>query len=162
MGEHPFKCFFWIGLTVLLSLLITLLPWPQAWQWYQPPWVLLVLIFWMMAIPEGIAVITVFFVGLLVDLLTGTLLGQHAFLFTLIAYLFFQLRKYITGFPLWPKFVMVIVLTVIYFFVQYIILWVIGKPYDTYRYWWPLLTTPLIWPWLYLLLNDVQRRFALF
>ena len=67
-----------ILLTFVIALLLTVIPLPDWARYLRPDWVGLVLIYWCMALPERVGVTTGWFMGLLVDLLTGTVLGQHA------------------------------------------------------------------------------------
>ncbi|HDN69117.1 MAG TPA: rod shape-determining protein MreD, partial [Gammaproteobacteria bacterium] len=71
--------------TFIIALLLTVIPLPDSMRYLRPDWVGLVLIYWCMALPDRIGVTTGWFAGLMVDMLTGTLLGQHALSLTIIA-----------------------------------------------------------------------------
>ena len=45
---------------------------------WRPAWVALVLVYWCMAAPDQVGVVAGWTTGLLLDVMTGTLLGQHA------------------------------------------------------------------------------------
>ena len=62
--------------------------------WLVPPqWAVLVLLFWVMTAPEAVGMVSAWVAGLLVDSLTGSLLGQHALTYVLIAWAGRQLRS---------------------------------------------------------------------
>ena len=87
-----------VALTVFAAMILSALPIPQWAHVFWPEWVLLVVIYWCLAMPERLNIKFAWFVGILSDLLEGSLLGQHALLYTLIAWLttyFYQrLRLY--------------------------------------------------------------------
>ena len=70
--------FFAITTTLLIALILAMLPMPDWTIWLRPVWVLMVLIYWAMMIPYQVSVGTAWLTGLVVDLLNGTLLGEHA------------------------------------------------------------------------------------
>ena len=49
--------------------------WAAPWR---PPWVALVLLYWCFAVPERVGVLAGWGCGLVLDVLVGTLVGQHA------------------------------------------------------------------------------------
>jgi rod shape-determining protein MreD len=69
---------FIILLSFAVAMLLTIIPIPDALRVLRPDWVALTLIFWCLALPYRIGVVSGFFAGLFLDVLTGTLLGQHA------------------------------------------------------------------------------------
>lgn len=149
----------WLALLTLgLAMYLTILPisaWPQD---YRPPWVVLTLLFWCFAAPERVGVLVGFGVGLLLDVLTGTLLGQHALGLSVVAFLVITLRTRIRIFPLWQQtfFVWLILLVE-----RLLTLWVIaatGQPMPPLSYWIPSLIGICFWPFMSLLLKPIERR----
>ncbi|MEY4767510.1 MAG: rod shape-determining protein MreD, partial [Pseudomonadota bacterium] len=59
-------------------------PFPQLIRIFNPDWVLLVLIYWTLALPYRRGVLTAWGIGLLTDVLTGRLLGEYALIYALI------------------------------------------------------------------------------
>ncbi len=74
-----------IILTLLMALILTILPLPDWAQMLRPQWYTLVLIYWVLALPLRVGVGIGWLVGIQVDVMTGTLLGQHALSLALIA-----------------------------------------------------------------------------
>ena len=91
---------FWLTLGVALVLTAVALPAlaPPAFGWVRPQWAVLVLLIWVMTAPEAVGMVSAWVAGLLVDSLTGSLLGQHALTYVLIAWaglsLYQRLRMY--------------------------------------------------------------------
>jgi rod shape-determining protein MreD len=148
-----------IVLTFLLAMLLTIIPLPDWLRYLRPDWVGLVLIYWCLALPERVGVSTGWFVGLLVDMLTGSLLGQHAMALTIVAFLTLRFHLRIRLFPIWQQALTVLVLLVLH---QLLALWVsrfIGRPAPPWSYWLPSLTSMLIWPPIYFALRSLRRGF---
>lgn len=152
------------GLVIVLSfavaLLLTIMPLPDNLRLLRPDWVALTLIFWSLTLPDRISVTTGFFVGLLLDVLSGTLLGQHALSLSLIAYICARLHQRIRLYPLWQQTLTVVVMLILQ---QLITLWIsniIDLPSPPLSYWLPSLTGMLLWPFLQRFLTAVRINFA--
>ena len=79
---------FKLVMSFLIALSIILIPLPSVLQWLMPQFCLLTLFAWSYSQPHFINVGTAWLVGLLIDVLTGSLLGLHAFSLVLVLYLF--------------------------------------------------------------------------
>ena len=145
--------------TFLLALLLTLLPLPEWARFYRPQWGTLVLIYWAMASPHRVGVGVGWLTGIVIDVVTGTLLGQHALALALIAFITQKMHQRVRLFPLWQQSLTVLVLLLIE---KLLALWVMGaisQPVPTLAFWAPPLVGMLLWPWLYIVLRDLRRRF---
>ena len=76
-----------VWLSLLAALLLTIVPIPSAIEIYRPQWLALFLIYWTIALPERISVGHGFLFGLLLDVLTGTTMGENALSLSLITLL---------------------------------------------------------------------------
>lgn len=150
-----------IALTFLIGMMLTALPLPTWAVWIRPSWTLMILLFWLIMLPHRVGITVAFIVGLFLDLLTGTLFGQHALIFTIIAYVILRFQAQVRSLPLWQQTLLVLVTTIIYLAIQYWIMALGGISRDASRYWLPVITTTLLWPWVQLLLKDYQNRFKL-
>jgi rod shape-determining protein MreD len=154
----PHQPFWPIVLTFMLAMYLTILPMP-AWPWdYRPPWIVLALLFWCFATPRRVGILTAFVVGLMLDVLTGALLGQHALALSVTAYLALVLRPRIRIFPPWQQafFVALILLTE-----RLLTLWIIGatgQPMPALTYWVSALVGLAFWPLMAWLLVPFERR----
>ena len=148
-----------IVLTFLIALLLTIMPLPEWMRYLRPDWVGLVLIYWCLAVPDRVGVSTGWFMGLLVDLLTGTLLGQHAMALTVVAYLTLKFHQRLRLFPVWQQALTILVLLILH---QLLALWVsrfIGRPGPSWYYWAPSVLGMFIWPFIYVALRSLRRGF---
>ena len=80
--------FILIIFSLLFSLMMSLLPLPEGLLEINPLWCLLTLLFWTYSYPRRVNVGVAWCVGMMMDGLTGSLLGLHAFSFVIVIYLF--------------------------------------------------------------------------
>ncbi len=150
------------SLTVLLSFLVALmltsLPLPEIAIVFRPEWLMLVLIYWGMAIPDRIGIFTGWLLGLTLDVMYGSLLGQNAMALAIIAYLvnIFHLR--IRMFPIWQQSFIVFLLAIVYLTLIAWIRGVAGEFPISWAYWIPALTSAFVWPFIYIILRDLRRQ----
>jgi len=148
-----------IAFTFIIALLLTVMPLPEWARYLRPDWVGLVLIYWCIALPERVGVGSGWCAGLLVDLLTGSVLGQHALALTVIAFLTIKFHQRVRLFPILQQAFTVLVLLVLH---QLIALWIsrfIGRPGVPWYFWSPSLIGMLIWPPVYSMLRGIRQGF---
>lgn len=149
-----------IATTFVIALLLTALPMPELAAIWRPAWVALVLIYWCMAAPERVGVAVGWMAGLFLDVMTGTLLGQHALGLTVVAWVAHHTHRRVRVLPLWRQAITVFVLLFLY---QALVLWsngIRGMPVEATAYWTSPLVSTLLWPWLFVVLRVVRRRYA--
>lgn len=143
--------------TLLVALLLSVAPMPEHLDVGRPLWLALVLTFWAINYPYYIGLLTAWSFGIAQDVLYGTLLGQHATALTLIVFLVLTLQQRLKVFPLWQQ---SFALLVIYGLAQLVLLWLStlsGMRPDLRFYSVPVGVSAFLWPWLYLLLDNVKR-----
>jgi rod shape-determining protein MreD len=148
-----------IGITIALAMLLVVLPIPEWARPYRPQWTTLTLLYWAIALPHRVGVGTGFSVGLLLDVLTGTLLGQHALGLSVVLFIAIQLHLRIRVFPLWQQSLGVLVLLLVEHLLD---LWVIGATRGDapgLDYWAVPVIGALLWPWIFVTLRQVRRHF---
>lgn len=149
-----------ILLTFATAMLLTIVPLPDVLRTLRPDWVALTLIFWCLVLPYRVSVGSGFIAGLLLDVLTGTLLGEHALALSLVAYVCVRLHQRIRAYPMWQQALTVLTLLILH---QLITLWVdstIGRPARPLSYWLPSVIGMLLWPFAYRLLSALRLNFS--
>ncbi len=143
-----FKTRLYLFLTLLGAMLLTFVPLPEWTVWVRPLWVPLVFCFWAQSFPEQVGVGLAWILGLLMDLMLGTLLGVHAFLLSLFAFIIAKFHKRWRVFPSLQQAAVIFILMLLYLFIQYWIHGLLGRPPGTWKYWLPALSSALLWPGL--------------
>ena len=149
-----------IVFTFVVALLLTLIPLPDGLRPYRPDWVGLVLIYWCLALPDRVSVGYGFVFGLLVDVASGSLLGQHALGLTLVAYLAVKLHQRVRLYPLWQQSLTVLLLLSLHQLLSMWIHGITGRPAHDWSYWLPSFIGMALWPFLYPVLRGLRRNFS--
>ncbi|SRR5579883_548307 len=150
---------FMIALTFLLALMLTMLPMPAWTVWLRPAWVLLIIIYWTMETPYYVNVGLAWFSGIILDVLNGTLLGEHALAMTIVIYLVARMQSRLRMFSLLQQGLMIFLFTLIYQFILYCVQGFQGEVPRNYLYWSASATSMIVWPWVYSVLQSYRRRF---
>ncbi len=141
---------------LVLAVLLTLVPMPGLLEPLRPYWVGLVLIYWSLEVPDPVHLGTAFLIGLLLDLLTASLMGLHALSLVVLVYLARRFRPRIRFFPPWQQALAVLALLVNDRIIQLWALLLLGEPLPTWRYWLAPLVGMALWPWLFLALDQAR------
>lgn len=150
-----------IMLSLLVAMMLTILPLPIWAGWVRPLWVPAVVFYWALAVPERFSIGAAWCVGILLDVLLGTLLGENALGLTLTVFVISKLFPRIRLFPMWQQVGVVILLSLCHLMLLFWMQGLIGQPVLAWQFWVPALSTGLLWPWLFIVLRDYRRRFAI-
>lgn len=153
------------GIIILFSLLIALMasimPMPLSLDAFRPDWVLVVLLYWCLALPNRVNVITAWVMGFLLDVLLGSVLGVHAAAMALSVYIIAVNFQKIRNFSVWQQALIVGVSAALYhllvFWLQRFLTDIVFLP----SYLYPVFTTIVVWPWAFLLLRKIRRHFKI-
>jgi rod shape-determining protein MreD len=146
---------------LLVALFLSILPMPAGIDAFRPPWVALVTLYWCLTVPERFGVFSAFAAGLALDVASGSLFGQHALGFSLVAYAAVELHQRIRLFPLWQQSLFVWILLLVERLLNLWVLAATGQPIPSLVYWVSTLLGLLLWPWLFVILSDLGRRAGL-
>lgn len=151
--------FFAVFTTLLIAFILALLPMPDWTVWLRPAWVLMVLIYWAMMTPYQVGVGVAWFTGLIVDLLNGTLLGEHALAFTIVIYFVSRMHIRLRMYPMLQQGLSIFTFVLMYQFILYCIQGFNGQLPGSHLYWLSAVTSMLLWPWLFVVMRDCRRWF---
>ena len=141
------------------ALVLAALPmaeWAAPWR---PPWVAIVLLYWCFEAPERIGVLVGWCCGLLLDVLVGTLVGQHALGLAVVAWIGRRIYRRVRLLPFWQQGLSVFGVMVVE---HLLVSWVAGlrgQPVDMLTHVSAPLAAAVTWPWIFLLLGSVRRRY---
>ena len=148
----------WVSLAV--ALLFSVASMPRFMEIGRPLWLALFLTYWVLALPHRVGMATAWCVGLLADVLNGSLLGQNALILTLITFLVMTLHQRLRMFPMWQQST---VLLVVFGLSQLVQLWLnalTGSRPPTLAFILPALVSALLWPWVCVILRGVHQRMS--
>lgn len=146
-----------ILLSLLLAYYFSVLPvpvWAEAWR---PEWVALVLIYWIFLLPQRVGIFIAWCAGLGLDVLKGSLLGQHALSLSILAFFAGLLQRRVRFFPAWQQTFVILILVGIHLLIVRLIQGLVAAVPEGSAYWLPSLVSALIWPWFSSILGVFYR-----
>lgn len=147
MTKHQYsKRYF---LTLLIAMCLNILPLSNVVKSLNPDWVLLVLIYWTLVVPERVGVFNAWLLGIMVDVLTGRLFGMHGLVYVLVNYTCLKFHRRLRHYPVIQQAVFVFVCLLVS---QVLVFWVEniqGATGLTWLFWLPVLTGTFCWPFVY-------------
>lgn len=152
VGSHH-----WLAPTasVAAALILAVVPLPEAIAPFRPDWVAVVLLYWSLIEPRRYGLFTAVGLGIVLDTLSGSLLGQHSLALLLIVFLSQRLYLRIRAFPASQVAIVVIALLALYEFVLLLIDGFVARAVPLIERWGPVVTGGLLW---LLVLVAVERN----
>lgn len=147
-----------ISISIVVALMLQIMPMPMMVDAFRPDWLLLVLGYWTLALPQRVNVGVAFINGLVLDLLMGTTLGVHSLALSLVIFILAANYQRLRNYSVWQQAMMIGLLAALYHLVIFWLQHLLTDIYFLFDYLWPVLTTMLFWPWSFLILRKVRRQ----
>lgn len=157
MVDQPRNAWF-VWFSLFISLLLSIAPMPEFMASGRPLWLPLMVSFWLLMAPQQIGMTRIWLLGLVSDVLCGTLLGYNALLLSLLVSMVLSLQQRLRLFPLWQQ---SLTLLVLFGLVQLVQLWLDslgGNRVPSLLALLPALVSALLWPWITALMQSCCRR----
>lgn len=156
-----------ISLSFVFAFILEVVPMSWLINWMRPEWVLLTLIYWVLVLPDRVGISIAFILGLLMDLVSGALLGEHALAFVAISYMMTYFSQRIRLLSMIQQMIFMFLLLFAYQTFQF---WTwkisgIGVGDVTVSkglYWLASVTSVLVWPIIYTFLKYYQNRYKVY
>ncbi|MBD1389873.1 rod shape-determining protein MreD [Neiella sp. HB171785] len=151
----------WLALTLLVALIAAVMPVPAWIQDFRPDWLLLVLGYWALALPNRVNVGTAWSFGLILDILQGAVLGANALALSVVIYVLALHFQKIRNFSVWQQAIIISLLSIMVKLLSY---WMSYLAYDidfNEQQLWGALINFLLWPWLFYLMRRYRRHFRI-
>ena len=165
MAENRLSGNLVIWLTILVAMVLVLIPLPSFVPaevgFLRPDLVIMVLIYWIMALPHRVGIATAWVVGLAMDITLGSLLGRHALVYVLVAFLAVNLYQRLRMFTIWQQALIIFAILGISRLIDF---WIASFTGQTGLSLWRLLPAAsgaLLWPWVFMFLRYLRRKASL-
>ena len=145
--------------TLLIALLLSIVPMPFWAQWARPEWLAMVLVYWVIALPERVGIGIAWLSGLVLDVIEGSSLGQNAFALSLIAYVSLILYQRLRMYTPWQQAAVLFFLIGVHQLIGHWMQTLVGVISPNLLFLLPALVSALLWPWLSVSLRFLRRYF---
>lgn len=147
--------------TLLTALMLEAITFPEELIWFRPEWVLLVILYWVIALPLKVGVGFAWFFGLLVDLLQGGIIGQHSLTYVILAYICAVFYKRLRMYKPWQQGFFIGILVSVNQLIDFWIDYYFGNAEPTLYIFIPAVVTGVLWPWSFVILRSIRRIYAI-
>ena len=89
--------------SVVVSLILALIPWGPGARVILPDFVAVVLVYWCMNQPRHVGIAWAFWLGLVLDIADGNVIGQHSLAYCFCCWLVLSRQRRLGNFPLWQQ-----------------------------------------------------------
>ena len=145
----------------IAALVLELAPWPAGVQAFKPSWLVLVLLYWVLAIPNRVSIGWAFLLGLVWDLVLGSILGLHALVLSVAFYFIAKNYLVLRNLSLWFQSLLVVV----FVFAIRLLIFLAELSLHSANFNWAeifgALASGILWPWVFLLMRKTRRRVGL-
>ncbi|MFQ6371846.1 rod shape-determining protein MreD [Shewanella sp. YIC-542] len=148
-----------VWFSMLLGLLFQLMPVPELVEAFRPDWLLLVVIYWSMALPHRYNILTAWLLGTVLDVLLGSYLGIRSLTFSLVIYIVVLNYQKLRNFSVWQQALIIAFLLALYHLVLYWMQFIIFHSEFHLEQLLPVVSGMVIWPWIYWLLRRLRRSY---
>jgi len=144
-----------IFLLLILTLMLSIVPLPEIMQAFRLPWVCLLFLYIQFFLPQYFNVFLLFMMGLCLDVLLSTVIGEHATALLLVSWMASSKARRIQFFSMGQQMMLVGFFCLIY---QVIIIAIDAFLGFDHAIWMPLvcgLSAMFVWPWIRILLDSL-------
>lgn len=144
--------------TMLIGLVFQLYPWSGSGVIVRPDFLLVVTVYWLLRAPSFCNIGMAWLAGLLVDLSTGSLMGQHSMSFALTAFVGLTYQRRLVLFNQWQMLSYVLFLFAIHRLVILVLKLFTGNQLPDWTYMLPIFSSLLLWKFMVLVFGDLTRH----
>lgn len=145
----------------IVTLVLEIVPWPDSLHNFKPSWLILVLTYWVLAIPDKVSIGTGFILGIIWDITLGSVLGVHALVLSIFTYLIAKNHKILRNLSLWFQSVLIIVFVFTIHFSIFLIDLFLNNAFFEWKEIFGAIISGILWPWIFILLRKVRHYLQL-
>lgn len=157
MNKQRLSLWWFIG-TLVFALVSMLVPLPGVLEPFKPYWPALVLLYWSLESEDRVSLGLAFMVGLGADLLNGVVLGEQALRLCALVFIALRFRSRLRFFPMWQQTLAVLALLLNDRILLLIVRVLAGASLPPASWWIAPFVGAALWPFLFLLLDDLRAR----
>lgn len=133
-------------ITAVIALIFQVVPLPSWLSIARPAFLVLVVLYWSIAVPRAGGIGFAFLAGLALDVFRGSVLGEHALAMSLVAYLAIRLHLLLRNKTVFEQSMFVFAALAVYEFVLWCVDGWSGQPIASPLRWVHPITGAILWP----------------
>ncbi|GAA0890078.1 rod shape-determining protein MreD [Rhodanobacter soli] len=157
MNKQRLSLWWFVG-TLVFALLSMLVPLPGVLEPFKPYWPALFLLYWSLESEDRVTLGLAFAVGLCADLLNGVVLGEQALRLCALVFIALRFRSRLRFFPMWQQALAVLALLLNDRILLLLVRVLAGASLPPASWWISPFVGAALWPFLFLLLDDLRAR----
>ncbi|WP_028380102.1 rod shape-determining protein MreD [Legionella cherrii] len=142
----------------IIALLLSILPMPELISAFRPPWVLLLVLYIEYFLPGNFRLTTLLFVGLLLDVLLATVIGEHSFALLFVTWIASSKSRRFQFFSMMQQIFLIGFFCLLYQSIISLITALLGFNYSLFTPVASALVGMFLWPWIRLLGEDTLLK----
>ena len=146
-----------IAFTLITALIVNFLPWSGPLLAMKPDFVALVVLYWCIQQPHKLGFAAAWLMGLMMDVADGSLLGQHALAYSVLAFAGIVLHRRVLMFTMRNQILHVIPILLLNDLIVLVIRRLAGADFPGFSYFAGSLIAAALWPVMCFLLKLPQR-----
>ncbi|WOT04785.1 rod shape-determining protein MreD [Shewanella youngdeokensis] len=148
-----------VWVSFLVAMLFQIMPLPELVAAWRPDWLMLVIIYWAMALPHRYNILTAWLLGVMLDILLGATLGIRAFSMSVVVYVVVLHFQRLRNFPMWQQSLLVATQVAIYNLIVFWVQYVTETASFELSLFYPAFSSLMMWPWIFWSLRRVRRLY---
>jgi len=157
MNRQRLSLWWFVG-TLVFALMSMLVPLPAVLEPFKPYWPALFLLYWSLESEDRVTLGLAFTIGLGADLLDGVVLGEQALRLCALVFIALRFRSRLRFFPMWQQTLAVLALLLNDRILLLIVRVLAGASLPPASWWISPFVGAALWPFLFLLLDDLRMR----
>jgi rod shape-determining protein MreD len=157
MNRQRLSLWWFVG-TLVFALLSMLVPLPAVLEPFKPYWPALFLLYWSLESEDRVTLGLAFTIGLIADLFNGVVLGEQALRLCALVFIALRFRSRLRFFPMWQQTLAVLALLLNDRILLLIVRVLAGASLPPASWWISPFVGAALWPFLFLLLDDLRMR----
>lgn len=150
-----------IWCSIICAALLQIIPVPPLLEAFRPNWILLVALYWSLALPHRFNLGSAWVSGFVLDLLWGTTLGINALAFVCTLTIAVAQHRKIRSFSIWQQALLAVLFSFLYQVLSYFIESGLNGARIPQHYYYSSLVALVVWPWLFLVLRKTRRHWRI-
>ena len=142
---------------LILVLVLSIIPLPDIMIGIRPPWILLFVLYIQFFLPNYFNLISLFLLGLSLDVLLSTVIGEHVFALLLTTWFAAGRARRFRFFSMGQQMILVALFCFIYQFILFLIDSFLGYNNALLRVAGTTLLSLFLWPWVMIVLDSTFR-----